>query len=80
MWSETLQLFLGTWHGNFNGLTADYLRFFDAEGRMLPTPGEAEAARADAQAKRADAAEEELERLRNELAAIKSQQGLHGKS
>ncbi len=87
MWSETLQLFLGTWHGNFDGLTADYLRFFDAEGQMLPTPGEAataradaEAERADAEAKRADAAEEELERLRNELAAIKSQQGRNGKS
>ncbi len=73
MWCETLQLFLGQWHGNFDGLTADYLRFFDAEGKMLPTPGEAEAARADA-------AEAEVERLRKELGELKGKRSRNGKS
>jgi Uma2 family endonuclease len=54
MWSEVLELSLGPWHGTYDGLTGDYIRFFDAQGRMLPTPEEAEAARADEEARRAD--------------------------
>jgi Uma2 family endonuclease len=57
LWSEQLELWLGM---------ADYalvpgidpvnvLRFFDPQGKLLPTPAEAEAQRADAETQRADA-------------------------
>ncbi len=57
LWSEELQLWVGLDEYRFS---AGYdlvkvPRFYDANGRILPTPAEAEAKRADAEAKRADA-------------------------
>lgn len=62
-----LQLSLQLWHGEFEGMTDEWLRWCDAEGNLIPTGAE----RAKAEAERANAAEAELEKLRAELKRIK---------
>ena len=76
MWCESLNLWLGPWIGEWNGINSTWLRFFDKNGRMLPTAGELEAARADGEQvranveqARANAAEIDLVRLRAMLAS-----------
>jgi Uma2 family endonuclease len=51
LWSEKLQLWLGTWDGVFQGQAAIWLRFFDADGNLVHITAEEEQIRA-AQAKR----------------------------
>jgi Uma2 family endonuclease len=81
LWSEQLGLELGLWQGTQTGAEATWLRLFHPDGRLAPTPTEAESqradaeraradaerARADAESARADAAEAELARLRARL-------------
>ncbi len=43
LWSNLLQVWLGTWQGEFQGVTCGWLRFFDPHGKLVPTPVEAEA-------------------------------------
>jgi Uma2 family endonuclease len=76
-------LSLQLWHGEFEGMTTDWLRWCDAEGVLIPTGEErayAEADRANAEADRANAeaaarqaAEAELEKVRSELQRLQSQ-------
>ncbi len=87
LWSEVLQLWLGTWEGEFQREHAVWLRFFDADGNLVPTEAEAAKARAraaearaaqEAEARRAaearaEAAEAELARLRAELARLRDE-------
>src|SRR5262249_36114836 len=56
---EELGLWLGTWQGTYQGYEAVWLRFYDAEGRLVPT-----------QAEVAAAAEAEVARLRERLAEL----------
>ncbi len=70
----SLGLKLGPWTGRYLGVTTAWLRWMDADGRLLPLReeaehdrAEAEKVRADAQAARAEAAEAELTRLRAQL-------------
>jgi hypothetical protein len=35
-WFDELQLFLGTWRGEKEGRSGYWLRWWDAEGRLLP--------------------------------------------
>jgi Uma2 family endonuclease len=76
LWSRQLGLWLGRWQGQRTGLDATWLRLYDSDGRLIPTPEEAERQRADAEhqraeaeRQRADAAEAELARLRARLSA-----------
>jgi len=72
-----LSLKLGRWHGRFNGEEATWLRWFDAEGFMIPTPDEEkDFERAEKERERAAKekaldekvhAEAELTRMRNLL-------------
>lgn len=57
LWSEQLELWLGTADYALipGGEPVKVLRFFDLQGKPLPTPAEAEAQRAEAEAQRADA-------------------------
>lgn len=41
LWSETLGLWLGTWQGTIYRETAEWLRFYDEEGSLVPLPEEA---------------------------------------
>lgn len=77
LWSEVLELEIGTWKGAYSGKPHTWLRFFDEQGQVTPTFSEAEAIRAEAEAARADReaaarhdAEAELTRLRKELARL----------
>ena len=59
---------LGRWQGTFSGRTNNWLRLFDADGRLTRTYTEAAVAQANAETERANAAEAELAALRAELA------------
>lgn len=63
MWVEELGLWLGPWKGKYQGFEAVWLRFYDAEGRLVPLRGE------DAE-QRAETAEAELTRLKARLAEL----------
>ena len=57
-WSEELRLWLGSWYGTVDGREeTEWLRFYDADGMLVPTASEAERMRAEA-------AEAEVARLR----------------
>lgn len=58
--SRVFGLELGIWRGEYRGKTLDWLRLFEPDGRLVPTP-------AEAQAQRAEAAEAEVRRLRAQL-------------
>ena len=63
--SEVLDLWIGPWLGEVSGYEEVWLRFFDREGRLVPTgAGELHLQRVEAEKQRADQAEAELARLR----------------
>ncbi len=78
LWCEELQLWLGPWRGPHQGYNEVWLRFFTADGRVVPTSSEIaeqlyvqakeEELRAETERMRADAAEAELVRLKQLLA------------
>jgi Uma2 family endonuclease len=47
LWSEELDCWLGTWDGAYAGVPGTWLRFFDKDGRLLPTHAEVAATEAD---------------------------------
>ncbi|MBV9122371.1 MAG: Uma2 family endonuclease [Planctomycetes bacterium] len=59
MWSEVLQLWLGTWTGEYQGQQATWLRFYDTAGQLIPL--------------RAEAAEAEVTRLKARLAELEAE-------
>jgi hypothetical protein len=59
-------LWLGTWRGQYQGFEALWLRFYDADGRLVPT-------RAEAAEQRIMAAEAELARLKERVAELERQ-------
>jgi Uma2 family endonuclease len=67
LWSRELGLWLGRWQGRRQGLDATWLRLYDSDGRLIPTPEEAEHQRADAEHQRADA-----ERLRADAERLRA--------
>jgi Uma2 family endonuclease len=73
LWSEVLGLWIGTWEGMFQQQRAVWLRFFDANGRLVPTEAEAEAEARQAAEERAAEAQAELERVRTELARLRGE-------
>lgn len=60
MWSEQLQIWLGLWQGEYQGVEAVWLRLYRPDGALVLTGEEAER-------QRAEAAEAEVARLRTEL-------------
>jgi Uma2 family endonuclease len=66
LWVEELGLWLGTWRGTYQGYENVWLRFYDADGRLVPTQAE----KATAEAARAAGAEAEVARLKERLAAL----------
>ena len=69
LWCRQLQLWLGTWQGQWAGHQATWLRFYDSEGQLVLLPAEAQRQRAEAERQRAEVAEAELARLRAQLEA-----------
>lgn len=84
LWSAELQLWLGTWEGEFQFEQDVWLRFYDPDGNLVPVDAEAahrrveaalqqaEAAlqQAEAERQRAEAAEAKVARLHAELARL----------
>ncbi|MFM2064872.1 MAG: hypothetical protein RLZZ507_4543 [Cyanobacteriota bacterium] len=68
VWLEEAELGLGLWHGEYQGLTRSWLRWYDRDNNWLPTPVEQEKQRAEQEKQRADLAEAELAKLRQLLA------------
>lgn len=62
VWSRQLGLFLGTWSGPYLEHTGRWVRFFDADGRLVPTGVELAAAEATARQAAEQRAEEEARR------------------
>jgi Uma2 family endonuclease len=68
LWSEQLKLWLGPWTGELHGEHAVWLRYYDAEGNLLPTGEE------DAGAERAARLTERQARLAAERRAADAEQ------
>jgi len=70
LWSDQLGLWLGRWEGTYLNEEATWLRFYDGEGVLVPTFGEAERQRAEQERQRAEQerqrAEQERRRARQE--------------
>ncbi len=70
LWSRELEAELGVWHGEYEGVTGNWLRLFHPDGRLVPT--EAERERQHAEEERQRTAQErqraEQERQRAEKA------------
>jgi hypothetical protein len=69
LWSGALGLWLGKWTGRYLGEETVWLRFFDEEGRLVPTAAEVERDRAAQAEQRASQLQTEVERLRTRLRA-----------
>jgi Uma2 family endonuclease len=74
LWSEVLEAWLGVWEGKYQRRHLAWLRLYDRDGNLVPTPAEAaqqqaevERQRAEAERQRAERAEAELQRLRTLL-------------
>jgi hypothetical protein len=77
LWCSALDLWFGTWTGEYQGHVHTWLRFFTPEGQLVPTGEEAERQRAEeerqraeAERERANSAEETLALLRERLQAM----------
>ncbi|MBO1351276.1 MAG: Uma2 family endonuclease [Hormoscilla sp. GUM202] len=67
LWSETLELWLGTWSGIIQREPAIWLRFYDGDGNLVPLPEEAALALAEQERERAEQERERAERLAAQL-------------
>jgi Uma2 family endonuclease len=73
LWSEELGLWVGTWTGNYLGDEMTWLRFYDRDHRLVPTPAEAEQQDAEA-ARRREARERERAETERQRAETEHQQ------
>jgi len=68
LWSEKLQLWVGTWQGAYMRDETAWLRFYSKEGELVLYPAEAAQAEAKAEAEARQMAQAELERIKRLLA------------
>lgn len=85
MWSRALELYLGTWDGEFQEAHRTWLRFFDVHGNLILIGREDQQRRADDEKRRADdekrRADEEKQRADKaevELARLRAERGEPG--
>ena len=72
LWSGQLGVFLGLWHGFYEGTDDDWVRLFRPDGTLVPTGAEAERQRAEAERQRAEAADQRAEAAEAELARLRA--------
>ena len=72
VWLEEAELGLGLWEGEYQGLTRQWLRWYDKDNNWLPTPEEREKQRAEQEKHRA-----EQEKQRAELEKQRAEQEKH---
>lgn len=70
LWIEELQIGLGLWQGSFAGVEREWLRWYDASGRWLPTEVEQERERTEQERQRAEQAERRATALAAQLRAL----------
>ncbi len=63
IWCQSLDLWLGTWHGTVEDDTTQWLRFYDPEENLILLPEEAERQRAEVAQQQAISAQSKAERL-----------------
>lgn len=54
LWIPQLKIGLGLWHGKHQGITRNWLRWYDEQSNWIPTPVEAESQRAETESQRAE--------------------------
>jgi len=69
IWIPELSLYLGKWNGTYQHQTATWLRWFDKEGTMIPTPEEGEIREREAKEREQEAKEREREAKEREREA-----------
>lgn len=69
LWSAQLGAWLGKWEGQYHAFRSRWLRFYDANGQLIPTHAEAAEAAAERAQLEAKQAQAEAERARAEAAA-----------
>ncbi len=73
IWIEKMQLWLGTWHGVYHGLEADWPRFYDPHGNLLLTRAEDEHRLVEIERLHAASAQQRADALAAEVAQLKAQ-------
>jgi hypothetical protein len=73
LWSEQLEVWLGPWRGLYLGREDTWLRFYTADGELVPLPEEAERQRAEHEHQRAEAAEQRAAELAERLAEMEAE-------
>jgi Uma2 family endonuclease len=73
LWSEELGLWVGTWYGSYFNTTGTLLRFYDAQGNLVPTHEELQAQRAEAERQRAEAERQRAEAERQRALAAEAE-------
>lgn len=63
IWFEETAIGLGIWHGEFDGITRSWLRWYKSNGEWILTEAERQESRADAQQQRADIQQQRADRL-----------------
>jgi len=71
LWMPELEIGLGLWQGEFQGLARLWLRWYDAEGNWLPTEAEKQQQIADRQRQRAEQAESRASEAESQLEALR---------
>jgi Uma2 family endonuclease len=67
VWMPELEMSLGVWQGKYQGMDRLWLRWYDAEGNLIPTEAEAERQRADGLAIEAKAERQRADALAQRL-------------
>jgi Uma2 family endonuclease len=63
LWIPELEIGLGVWQGDFEGIDRLWLRWYDADGNWMLTKEEVQQQRAEQEQQRANAAEEQLRQV-----------------
>ena len=69
-WIPELGIGIGLWNGTFEGIERDWLRWFDKEGKWIPTPTEVEREKVAIVSEAVAAEREKTERLMAQLRAL----------
>jgi Uma2 family endonuclease len=70
VWMPELELGLGLWQGEFQGIERLWLRWYDAQGNWIPTEAEQERQRAEQERQRAEQAESRAEEAEARLESL----------
>ncbi|GBF86590.1 hypothetical protein AsFPU3_3661 [Aphanothece sacrum FPU3] len=70
LWIEEIQLGIGLWRGNYQGIERNWLRWYDSQGNWILTPEEREYKRAETERQRAEDIGLQLEQERQKAAKL----------